>query len=227
MVTGSTTSRNQSPPQWLCFWPGLLRLWLYGEFSSLMLATGFSILLNLALLSTFVWPQWLGFHFPIVAWSILIVVWVGSWWISSRTVLSPIDAQPAPDERADALFIAAQTEYLRGNWHEAEALIVRQLRSRPKDIEARLLLVSMHLQNDHFDDARSEVETIEKFDASNRWRFELNQIKLRLDATKDEPLDESQPNEAGDSESGESEVILELSTEPDDDESDLEQKSVA
>ena len=200
MVTGSTTSRNPQIQRWLCVWPGLVRLWIFGDFSALLLSAGFAILLNLALLSTFVWPQWLGIHFPIIAWSVLLVVWLGSWFVSSRVLVDSFDPYTTNDPKSDALFIAAQTEYLKGNWHEAEALIMRLLRFRPRDIEARLLLATIHFHAGSFDESQNQLDQLNKLDAANRWRLELDQLEKQVQwyleqASENDRVDSETPEE--------------------------------
>ncbi len=51
-------------PVILCGWPGLPGLWYRGYASSLLVAFGFSILLNLAVISSFIWPWSLGESLP-------------------------------------------------------------------------------------------------------------------------------------------------------------------
>ncbi len=70
----------------LCGWPGLARLWLRGHGVSLVIAVGFSILLNLALVATFQWPELLGGTFRIIAWPIIIVSGVISFFVSQHMI---------------------------------------------------------------------------------------------------------------------------------------------
>lgn len=78
----------------LCGWPGLSRLWLRGHGPSLLIAVGFSILLNLALVSTFLWPALLGEAFPALAWPVIGLVWLGSFLISVK--MTPIWSEARP-----------------------------------------------------------------------------------------------------------------------------------
>lgn len=78
----------------LCGWPGLSRLWLRGHAPSLLIAVGFSILLNLALVSTFLWPALLGETFPALAWPVIGLVWLGSLMISVK--MTPIWSEAPP-----------------------------------------------------------------------------------------------------------------------------------
>ena len=160
---------------------------------------GFTVLFNLALLSTFVWPEWLGNSFPVVAWPIVGIVWLSHWFISSRMLDETIDPSVAQDKRSDALFISAQTEYLNGNWHEAEALLVRQLRFRPRDIEARLLLATLHRHTGNYDKALQEIEQLLKFDESIRWQLEIERLQqhvedeLEYESSSESETDETDP----------------------------------
>lgn len=175
-----TANKNAIPTRWLCAWPGLLRLWVYGDFSSLFVAAGFALLLNLAMLSTFVWPQWLGNAFPMVAWPILVLVWIASWFVSQRTLNESTEPGHSGDETSDALFIAAQTEYLKGNWTEAEALLMRQLRFRPRDIEARLLLATLYRHTERFDAAIEQLNQLTRFDHASRWQDEMDRLRGQI-----------------------------------------------
>src|SRR5688572_5793578 len=91
-------------------WPGLAGLWLRGSWSGLMAACGFALLLNLALLSTVVWIELLHPAVRFGAWVAVSAAWLIAAAISARRLLGANG-----DESAEVdLFIAAQTEYLRG-----------------------------------------------------------------------------------------------------------------
>lgn len=164
-----------SSSNWLCIWPGLVRLWLKGDFFSLLVASSFALLLNLSLLSTFVWTQWLGEYFPAISWPVLLAFWVGSL-IVSRRALVEFESNTATHKHSDALFIAAQTEYLKKNWIEAEALLTRRLRNSPRDIESRILLASVLRRLQRFDQAKKHLIQLGKFDESAVWREEIEQL---------------------------------------------------
>ena len=76
----------------LCVWPGLSRLWLRGHGPSLLVAVGFSVLLNLALVSTFLWPALLGEAFPALAWPVIGLIWLGCMLVSVR--MTPTWSRP-------------------------------------------------------------------------------------------------------------------------------------
>ncbi len=182
----------------LCGWPGLAQLWLRGSYPALIFAIGFSILLNVTVVSSFLWPSLLGNFFPAVAWPTLLLAWLASAVISLRMVeqlagppkmsseqernnfsdkkigFSAHD-EPSVENRelSHTLFNRAQHEYLMGHWAEAESLLKHRLDQTERDIEARLLLATMFRHTERFDDATHQLTQMEKFDDAVHWSFEI------------------------------------------------------
>ena len=182
----------------LCGWPGLAQLWCRGSYSSLLWAIGFSLVLNLALVATLLWPAILGSFFPAIAWPIIFLVWLISTWTSLKTVeqiavprqslsdqersefsaensgsISQQDSSDHSEASSHTLFNRAQREYLRGHWNEAEALLKQRLNQDERDIEARLLLATLYRHADRFDKASIQLNELERFDESVHWNFEI------------------------------------------------------
>lgn len=168
-------------PVLLCSWPGLAGLWCRGYLSSLLIAIGFSIILNLAMISTFVWPWSMGETFPLVSWPVILLVWITSAWLTYKQVPDLVSvstiATPEEPQQGDTLFIQAQSEYLKGHWSEAEFLLHRCLRNWPRDIEARLLLATLHRHNRRLEDAANELDNLLKYDESTNWISEIRREK--------------------------------------------------
>ena len=204
-------------PILMCCWPGLARLWTRGHASSLLVAIGFAILLNLALVSTFLWPNSLGETFPIVAWPTLLLVWTVSGWVSFRNLpdVLAVGRQDLENKGklTDTLFNQAQREYLGGQWAEAKTLLYRRLESEPRDIESRLLLATLLRHERDFGEAISELNTLKRFDESAFWDFEIRRERdliemIRSSETNDnfdeatlnaEPASEADRDTNGDS----------------------------
>ncbi len=176
------------PAQWgpilLCGWPGLAGLWFRGHFSSLLLAIGFSVLLNVALISSFLWPWSLGETFPAVAWPLILLVWSVSAVLAYRRLPDylaiPASEKVADQRSGDTLFIQAQSEYLKGHWEEAKSLLKRQLNQNHRDVEARLLLATLFRHTRQFIAASQMLREIEKFDEAYEWRFEISRERELL-----------------------------------------------
>ncbi len=166
---------------YLCLWPGLARLWLRGEWASLLLATGFSLLLNAAILATFVWPEWLGPGFAAAIWPVLGGVWLVSLWGCWRQrnelfgTSAEAVAEPAGKDLAayDRLFIEAQGEYLRGDWDRARTLLERQLGRFPRDAASRLLLATLLRRSGRLDQAEEQLIVLGKLDQAAPWLHEI------------------------------------------------------
>ncbi len=194
-------------PTILCGWPGLARLWTKGHWPSLWIAIGFSFLVNLALISTFVWPQLLGDSFPIVAWPLILVVWIASASVAYRSLPELLSVGSAPDvvdiSTDDTLFIRAQAEYLNGSWTDAERLFVQQLEKNPRDVQSRLFMATMFRHRRRMKQAREQLAEIQKFDESLHWEFEIQQEKKLI-----ELIEKQNPIEA---ETGNNNYLSELS----------------
>ena len=206
---------GQIPMRWgqllLCGWPGLAQLWLRGSYPALIWAIGYSILLNLALVSTFLWPALLGDTFPVITWPILLVAWLVSAIISFRMVeeLSSPPAMACEQERigfsaendgksendsqsdfegknSHTLFNRAQREYLKGHWSETESLLKRRLKQTERDIEANLLLATLFRRTGRHVEAVEQLSLLEKFDDSVHWNFEIDRERQLIEIDRGE-----------------------------------------
>ena len=166
-------------------WPGLPGLWHRGHFSSLLLAVGFAIVLNLALISSFVWPYCLGETFPIVAWPTVLILWSVAVYVSVSTlpdVMSVVTTDNvSSDETSNTLFIQAQREYLSGDWQAAESLLRQRLGRFPRDVESRLLLATLLRHDRRLDQASDQLDTMQKFDESHAWDFEIRRERKLIE----------------------------------------------
>src|SRR5665213_873096 len=97
----------------LCLWPGLPQLWRRGDWSGLALALGFSLLLNLVLLTTLVWTELVSPPVEKTAWMALGGVWLASAVLSWRSLRRSPQLKRGTNQD---LFPQAIREYLKGNW---------------------------------------------------------------------------------------------------------------
>jgi hypothetical protein len=161
------------PVRALQLWPGLPGLWMHGRWSSLVLAAGFALLLNLALAGTFLWPDLWEWQINAAAWPILAIVWAVSFWHSRRASFEPDFSAPAASPDAD-LFIQAQTEYLKGNWDTTRRLLTQRLTAAPRDLESRLLLATMLRRTGSSEPARHQLQSLQRLDGSAFWQREID-----------------------------------------------------
>ena len=146
-------------PLILSAWPGLATLWQRGKWSGLLVATVFAFLLNLALIATFLSPNFLSRPTLFAVWTAVAVFWLLNTWQSFH-------ADPGGESREvdRDLFIRAQGEYLRGNWFEAESALQEIIAANESDLESHLLLATLCRHTGRFDDARKQLKRLERLE---------------------------------------------------------------
>lgn len=180
----------QRQPRFCCLWPGLPQLWMAGDWSGLALAVGFACLVNLLLLTSLHWTEWLDTGLKIAGWTAVSVLWcasaVSGWrWMARQ---QQIASRPGKED----LFPRALGEYLRGNWYEAEVVCHELLRRASGDVEARLLLATLLRRSRRFPEARGQLEQLTRLDAA-AWEAEIaNEYERLSEAEEQAVLEASQ-----------------------------------
>lgn len=151
-------------------WPGLPQLWRQGLWWGLALAVGFGVLLNLLVMASFVWVELLGSGTLKFAWLAMSVLWLGS---AVASVWHSWGVVPRVTCSAEAMFRTALSEYLKGNWFEAERTLGRLLELRPRDVEARLLLATLLRHNVRLNEALEQLTRLELLEDARRWAREI------------------------------------------------------
>jgi hypothetical protein len=160
-------------------WPGFVQAWLAAKWEGLALAVVFAAGLNLAIVKTFVWPEWPVESVPGMssasAWLVVVVLWIGGliWlWREAPSITSGHAAMKA-DPELEGWFRDAQHEYLKGHWIEAESLLSKVLGRRAGDVEGGLLLAAVQRQTVRWEEARTTLDRLmERTDAA-AWRYEI------------------------------------------------------
>jgi len=161
------------------FWPGFQKLWLKGDFHSLMVSLLFSWVFVIAWLATFVWPEWLTSLFSAV-W-LAKLVFYGLWIaIVGMSVLSATGAffrlsssgELGIAERQENLQ-KAQELYLQANYFDAERLIRKNMFGAYEDIESLLLWIVILRRTRRIPLALELIAQVDKLDASAPWLSEL------------------------------------------------------
>jgi hypothetical protein len=149
-------------------WPGLPWLWLRGSVAGLVLALAFAVALDMAIIATWVWTEFLELPIVIGLWAGVATVW-GIATASAATTF-PASLQSGPDAAADALFTAARDAYLARDWLAAETKLQSLLVVRPTDGEAQLLLGTLLRRVGRLREARAALEALSRSDAGAPWR---------------------------------------------------------
>lgn len=173
----------------LRFWPGFQKLWLKGDFHSLLVSLLFGWVLAITWTATFIWPEWISGAFN-AGW-IARLVFYGLWIALTVAALSSA-VQPAVGasisrglsfaDRQKNLELA-QEYYLQANYFEAEKLLRRNLSKGTQDVESSLLWISILRRTRRIPQALEMISEIDRLDAALPWMAELRAEKeqcLRL-----------------------------------------------
>lgn len=155
---------------WAMFlWPGLPFL-NRGQIMGLVVALATTAVLNVALLSTFVWSELLGHGARVVVWLVLISGWGAAAWWALRT---PRAEAPMSEPPSGQGFALAMQHYLRGDWFEAERLLVSLLARDEEDVESRLMLATLLRHRKRFDEALRHLEFLQGIETAATWHWEI------------------------------------------------------
>jgi tetratricopeptide (TPR) repeat protein len=167
-------------------------LWVRGSLAGLTLALAFSVLLNVLVLATLVWPAWLESRLKFACAGTAFALWLAALW-ETRGELRRLaaerqkadEAEPADTDRTkpvpnDSLLSEAQTSYLRGDWLTAERRLREAIRRDRDDFEARFWLVSVLRTAGRHRHAERLLRRVERLDAATAWRHEIADERRRL-----------------------------------------------
>jgi hypothetical protein len=170
----------------LCLWPGLPQLWLVGARSGLALAIGFAALLDLLLLTSLLWTEWVEGAFRVAGWTAVAVLWSVSIVTGRRWSQDHLSNTARP--REEDLFPRALGEYLKGNWYEAEAACKNLLRRVSGDVQARLLLATLLRRTQRWPEAREQLAMLSRLEAAASWEFEIADELERLAEAEEQAI---------------------------------------
>jgi tetratricopeptide (TPR) repeat protein len=162
-----------SPSKLLWCFPGGPRLWRVGDWKALGIGLLCLWLACLCVTATWVWPQWLSGWVVRSLWIGLGVGWPGL--IVLQGFNQNLHASKPDPKSLEQSFRAAQAEYLRGNYFQAEAFLHRLLSLAPEDAEALLLMSSVLRRTQRPKQALDRLQQLERLEASSRWSLELQQ----------------------------------------------------
>jgi hypothetical protein len=168
--------------RWIAvLWPGLPQLWLRGDWSSLLLAVGFSALLNLAVVATWGWTELLTWPLLSVAWAGVVLFWLVSL-VSGVAQIASLTRLSSAEMDTD-LFRDAQGEYLRGNWFEAELVLNKLLEHNPQDADAQFMLAAVARRTGQRQEAVDRLRRLETLAQAGKWRAEIARESQSLMST--------------------------------------------
>ena len=157
------------------------------------MAVGFTALVNVLLLATFVYRQWIPDDAISIGYGASVTVWLIAWWQSRwerRANLADAAGEPIPESPAsvkkrkeqDKLFREAQQRYLESDWLGAEQLLLRLLKADARDVEGRLMLVTLWRHQGRTQEALRQLDKLERLEAAQHWQQEIAAERKRLEA---------------------------------------------
>ncbi|MGA2621636.1 MAG: hypothetical protein ABSF26_28890 [Thermoguttaceae bacterium] len=150
-------------------WPGLPQIARGGGWAALVVAVGAAVLLNAALVTTWIWPDWIARELRIISWALLAVTWVAAAGVSARSDRRRKARSAQPDDDG---FREALLEYLKGNWFGTEQVLARLLHRDRDDPEARLMLATLLRRTRRLDEATRELNFLARLDRAESWAWE-------------------------------------------------------
>ena len=149
-------------------WPGLPWLWLRGSRAGLLVAVAFAIVLDTAIVSTWVWTELVELQVAVLLWASAGAIWL-------LGTISAVSAFPPPlllaqDAATEKMFVEARDAYLARDWLAAETKLLALLALRPVDGEAQLLLASLLRRVGRTGEAAKALAKLARSDTGLRWQ---------------------------------------------------------
>jgi len=169
-------------------WPGLPWLWLRGSAAGLVLAAAFAVVLDAAIVTTFLWSELVEVQVTIGLWTAAAAIWIVA--TISAVAAFPSALASGRDAMVDAMFVAARDAYLARDWLTAESKLRAALELSPTDGEAQLLLATLLRRVGRLDEARGALQKLARSDSGGPWRSaitrELDFLARRSERSSDE-----------------------------------------
>ena len=169
-------------------WPGLPWAWLRGSLSGLVLALAFAVSIDVAMVTTFIWPGLVELPLTVGLWTAVAVLWLVSTVTAAAAFPPPLAV--ARSAAADELFAKARDAYLARDWLQAEARIRDLLKTTPTDGEAQLLHATLMRRTGRPAEARRALEQLARSDSGAAWGHEIA-VELRRLAAPPASADDS------------------------------------
>ena len=174
-------------------WPGLPWLWLRGSLGGLVLALAFAVLLDMAIVTTWIWSELVDLPVSIGIWTATIAVWIVATASAASSFPAPIPRYP--DAATDTLFVKARDAYLARDWLTAETRLRAVLALAPTDGEAQLLLATLLRRVGRKAEAKRALEQLSRSDSGAPWQTAIARELVLLEHDRRDAESESPPDD--------------------------------
>lgn len=152
-------------------WPGLPWAWLRGSWAGLILAVAFAVCLDMAVVNTWIWTEFVDVRVTLGIWAAAAVIWLVA--TASALAAFPPPLTSRRDATSERLFVSARDAYLARDWLTAETKLQTLLTIYPTDGEAQLLLGTLLRRAGRFAEAKTALEQLTRSDAGMPWRHAI------------------------------------------------------
>ena len=173
-------------------WPGLPWAWLRGSWAGLILAVAFAVCLDMAVVNTWIWTEFVDVRVTLGIWAAAAVIWLVATASALAAFPPPLTSQR--DATSERLFVSARDAYLARDWLTAETKLQTLLTIYPTDGEAQLLLGTLLRRAGRFAEAKNALEKLTRSDAGIPWR---HAIWRELQCLKRSSQERHEANEEG------------------------------
>lgn len=161
----------------------------------MLVAVGFTALVNVLLLASLVFGEWIPLETQLIGYGALTVVWLLARWqtrAERRANLAVVDDAEQPDgsttelsqgvpEQRDVLFREAQGHYLRNDWVATEQLLLKLLKQDSRDVESRLMLATLWRHQGRGREARRQLDRLSRLEAAEPWQHEIAAERMAIE----------------------------------------------
>lgn len=155
----------------LRFWPGVSGLLRHGRWSFLLIALGFALVFDALLVANFYWTELLSREWKYYSAGLLLLVWF-LLYSCGRYVERKIELVDGSDRKRN-FFGDAVTQYLQGNWFQAECFLNEVLKRNPRDVESLLMLGTLLRHTGRYEESRRTLTALQKLEGAGKWYFEI------------------------------------------------------
>ena len=159
-------------------WPGYDGLTRYGRWTFLFVALAFAMIVDAFIVLNFYWTAFLT---PMQRNGFLVVL-VVAWFVLSLIAGAKrraIETEQTADVTENK-FSEATIQYLRGNWYEAEHLLLGLLAKNPRDAEALLMQATLCRHTKRYDETASILDKLQLLEDSRPWLLEIENERRYL-----------------------------------------------
>jgi hypothetical protein len=164
---------------WMVYlWPGLPRLWLRGHWADLAMALGAAGVLNTMLIVSFGWSELISSGMRNILWivaALLWTAWAAAGYVQTKRQTNGKQRTPAKDTFTQALDL-----YLKGDYFQAECLLVEMLGRNERDLEARLALATLYRHNRRYDEATKQLDILVRYGGAEKWELEIEREQVLI-----------------------------------------------